>query len=154
MLTNDISETQKKAKSKSLIIYFAGSIRAGRDDTGIYQQIIHYLRRYGTVLTEHVGDSDIETGGETVLTDRQIHDRDCDWLMQANVVVAEVTTPSLGVGYEIGRAVENEKRVLCLFRPESGRKLSAMIAGCPGVITADYHDVSDAFHTIDAFFQS
>jgi 2'-deoxynucleoside 5'-phosphate N-hydrolase len=139
---------------KQLVIYFAGSIRAGRDDAEIYKQIIHYLRRYGTVLTEHVGDSNIETGGETVLTDRQIHDRDCDWLMQANVVVAEVTTPSLGVGYEIGRAVENGKQILCLFRPDSGRNLSAMIAGCPEVVTAHYHDVSDAIQTIDAFFRS
>ena len=37
------------------------------------------------------------------------------------VLVAEVTQPSLGVGYEIGRAVAMKKRILCLFRPESGR---------------------------------
>lgn len=37
------------------------------------------------------------------------------------VVVAEVTQPSLGVGYELGRAVDMKKKVLCLFRPSSGR---------------------------------
>ncbi|XP_078011472.1 5-hydroxymethyl-dUMP N-hydrolase isoform X2 [Phascolarctos cinereus] len=45
------------------------------------------------------------------------------------VVVAEVTQPSLGVGYELGRAVALNKRVLCLFHPQSGRVLSAMIRG-------------------------
>jgi len=35
-------------------------------------------------------------------------------------VVAEVTIPSLGVGYEIGRAVAMGKRVLCLNRPKDG----------------------------------
>lgn len=37
------------------------------------------------------------------------------------VVVAEVTQPSLGVGYELGRAVDMKKKILCLFRPSSGR---------------------------------
>lgn len=37
------------------------------------------------------------------------------------MVVAEVTQPSLGVGYELGRAVALHKPVLCLFRPQSGR---------------------------------
>ena len=39
------------------------------------------------------------------------------------MLVAEVTQPSLGVGYEIGRAVEMRKRILCLFRPESGKRM-------------------------------
>lgn len=39
-----------------------------------------------------------------------------------SVVVAEVTQPSLGVGYELGRAVDMKKKVLCLFRPSSGRR--------------------------------
>lgn len=43
------------------------------------------------------------------------------------VLVAEVTQPSLGVGYEIGRAVEMNKKILCLFRPESGRRKSCLI---------------------------
>ncbi len=37
------------------------------------------------------------------------------------VIVAEVTQPSLGVGYELGRAVALNKRVFCLFRPSSGK---------------------------------
>lgn len=40
------------------------------------------------------------------------------------VLIAEVTQPSLGVGYEIGRAMERGKPILCLFRPSSGRGLS------------------------------
>lgn len=45
----------------------------------------------------------------------------------AVVLVAEVTQPSLGVGYEIGRAIEMNKKILCLFRPESGRRKSFLI---------------------------
>jgi len=38
------------------------------------------------------------------------------------VVVAEVTQASLGVGYEIGRAVAMNKRILCLFRPSPDKR--------------------------------
>ncbi|XP_016068151.1 PREDICTED: 2'-deoxynucleoside 5'-phosphate N-hydrolase 1, partial [Miniopterus natalensis] len=69
------------------------------------------------------------TGEEAAGGDRLIHERDLAWLQQADLVVAEVTQPSLGVGYELGRAVALNKRILCLFRPQSGRVLSAMIRG-------------------------
>lgn len=42
---------------------------------------------------------------------------------------AQVTVASLGVGYELGRAVAMGKRCLCLYRPQGGRKLSAMVRG-------------------------
>lgn len=44
-------------------IYFAGSIRAGRDDADLYAKLIKLLQKYGTVLTEHVGDPNLEACG-------------------------------------------------------------------------------------------
>lgn len=125
-----------------MTIYFAGSISSGRADQAIYQQIIELLKQHGTVLTEHFGNPSLTSAGEN-LADRDIHDRDLEWLRKADVLVAEVTTPSLGVGYEIGRAVEWGKRIVCLHRPSQGRRLSGMIAGCAGVRVHAYDDVSE-----------
>jgi nucleoside 2-deoxyribosyltransferase len=124
-------------------IYFAGSIRGGREDAALYMQIIEYLKTFGEVLTEHVGDPKLTHLGDDGPTDRYIHDRDLEWLQSADVVVAEVTTVSMGVGYEIGRAVESGKKVLCLFRPDSGKNLSAMIAGCPDLKLMNYRNLDD-----------
>ncbi|KAA0717648.1 2'-deoxynucleoside 5'-phosphate N-hydrolase 1 [Triplophysa tibetana] len=112
-------------------IYFCGSIRGGRQDVNIYQRIVKQLQKYGNVLTEHVSyDSLSDKGEDFVLNgDKAIHDRDMKWLMMSDVIVAEVTQPSLGVGYELGHAMAMKKRVLCLFRPSSGKVLSAMIRG-------------------------
>jgi 2'-deoxynucleoside 5'-phosphate N-hydrolase len=123
-------------------VYFAGSIRGGRDDWKIYADIIALLRNYGTVVTEHVGDANVNLGGENA-PDRDIHDRDLAWLRDADVLVAEVTAPSLGVGYEIGRSVEWHKRIICLYRPGDGRKLSGMIAGCPALTVHQYSRVDE-----------
>lgn len=127
------------AQTKKLI-YFCGSIRAGRDDAALYKRIIDQLKDYGEVLTEHIGDPNLmekEKG-----TDKFIHDQDMSWLLKSDALVAEVTQASLGVGYEIGRAVENKKKILCLFRPETGKYLSAMIRGAvdENFIVKDYKE--------------
>uniref|UniRef100_A0A8C5QB86 2'-deoxynucleoside 5'-phosphate N-hydrolase 1 n=1 Tax=Leptobrachium leishanense TaxID=445787 RepID=A0A8C5QB86_9ANUR len=115
----------------ALRVYFCGSIRGGREDRAVYERIIHELGKFGTVLTEHIASPTLTDSGEDAaeLGDRFIHDRDVQWLEAADVVVAEVSQPSLGVGYELGRAVAMNKKMLCLFRPSSGRVLSAMIRG-------------------------
>ena len=135
-------------------IYFAGSIRGGRDDAAIYAQLIDHLRAYGPVLTEHVGSSSLTVLDDDGLPDEGIHAQDVAWLTAAAVLVAEVSTPSLGVGYEIGRAVEQGKHVLCLYRPRHGRRLSAMIAGCPEVANVTYQTLDEAKASIDHFFRN
>jgi nucleoside 2-deoxyribosyltransferase len=132
-------------------IYFAGSIRGGRDDQALYFDIIGRLGLYGRVLTEHVGGSGLDSHGEEG-SDREIHDRDIAWLREADCLVAEVTTPSLGVGYEVGRALEWGKPILCLYRRSSGRALSAMIAGSGGVKLRVYESTADLDEIVREFF--
>ncbi len=135
-------------------IYFAGSIRGGRKDAGLYRQFISYLQQFGTVCTEHVGDPLLTSAGDDGPTDRFIHDRDMAWLEKADVVVAEVSTVSMGVGYEIGRAVEAGKKVICLYRSYPGQHLSAMIAGCPDLIKVHYTTPEEAYPALKVFLKS
>ncbi len=131
-------------------IYFAGSIRGGRDDFALYFAIIEQLKDYGEVLTEHVGDAELQAIGESG-SDKEIHDRDLTWLKTADCLVAEVTTPSLGVGYEIATAIAWKKPILCLFRPGDGRALSAMIAGSSEVTVREYQSLSEIKQIVAEF---
>lgn len=126
-----------------LRIYFSASISGGRKDAPLYAGLIAALARFGTVLTEHIGSQDLSDGGEDGPGDRDIYHRDVEWLEQADVVLAEVTTPSLGVGYEVARGALMGKPVVCMFRPESGRRLSAMIRGNPRVTVLEYRASED-----------
>ena len=134
-------------------IYFAGSIRGGRDDLDYYIEIINYLKNFGIVLTEHIGDATLTSFGENNTTDKLIHDRDMDWLLNSDVMVAEVTNPSIGVGYEIGRAIENGKKVICLYRKKEGKRLSAMIAGSNELILEKYSDIESAKKIINKYLK-
>lgn len=129
-------------------IYFAASIRGGRHGVERYEQLIRHLSRYGRVLTEHIVASDSVAMG-VELGEEHIYDRDMHWLLSSDIVVAEVTQPSLGVGYEIGKALEHNKRVICLYYSHPGRKLSAMIAGNLDVEIYEYEHIDQAKGHID-----
>jgi nucleoside 2-deoxyribosyltransferase len=121
-------------------IYFCGSIRGGRQLAITYEKIIKLIQHHGKVLTEHLGDDAVIQNKDRILSDREIHDRDLQWIVESDLLVAEVTIPSLGVGYEIGRAFEMGKPILCLFNTESNQTLSAMIAGIEGMKVLYYKD--------------
>lgn len=132
-------------------IYFAGAIRGGREDARWYHELVGFLKTIGHVPTEHVGDPALTRLGDDGPDDRSIYDRDMRWLAACDLVVAEVTVPSLGVGFELGRAVAVGKPVLCLHRSIPGRPLSAMIAGCDRIRTRAYATLDEARAHIGAF---
>ena len=134
-------------------IYFAGAIRGGRDETDIYNNIIIYLSSKAEVLTEHVGSSELMTIGETNRSDREIFMRDIEWLQSADLVIAEVTIPSLGVGYELGIAAKLKIPVLCLYRPIKGKRLSAMISGNEKFNCQAYQTLDNAKVHINKFLK-
>lgn len=134
-------------------IYFAGSISGGRSDVGTYNEIIKYLGEHGDVLTEHVGHEHITDCGEDDNTDEYIYKRDMEWLESADVVIAEVTVPSFGVGFEISKAASLKKKILCLRKMQEGKRLSAMISGCPDVLVRRYNTVEEAIDFIKNFLK-
>lgn len=135
----------------SVRIYFAGSIRGGRGDATLYAELVRYLGRFGEVLTAHVGDETL-LAEERLLTEAQIFRRDMEWLRAADLVVAEVSTPSLGVGFEIAQALAMGKRVICLHRLDASTPLSAMVAGNPALALHSYADLDGAIRLVDRIF--
>lgn len=134
-------------------IYFCGSMRAGRQDVDLYGILVTKLQQYGEVLTPFVADKSItQLGSEHPEGEKGIHDRDVELLEKADVVVAEVTQPSLGVGYEIGRSVAMQKPVLALYRPQEGRLLSGMIRGMDN--GRDLRAVDYSLQEVDNIFKA
>jgi hypothetical protein len=134
-------------------IYFAGSVRAGRDDQNVYYSIINELKKYGEVLTEHLGNKSLSDQGEQGVTDEFIFKRDANWVKEADVLVGEVTTPSLGVGYEIGQAESMGKKVLLLHRPIEGKKLSVMLSGNSYLKIFKYKTIEEIPKILEDFFK-
>lgn len=132
-----------------LSLYFAGSIRGAEADRETYLQIIEELKKRYNVLTEHVG-SEKMINDENKLTDKEIEARDMKWIREADFVVAEVTSPSHGVGIELNEAKNLGKPVICIHR-NNGKRISAMIAGNDHFIISPYDTVEEVVSVIDAF---
>jgi hypothetical protein len=110
-------------------IFLSGSIRGGRQLIETYQLIYRILREAGAeVLCWYVADPELEKV-EMGMTEEEIYSRDMELLVESDALIAEVTVPSTGVGYEICRALVQEIPILCLHRPDA--VVSAMILGNP-----------------------
>ncbi len=110
-------------------LYFSGSISGGREYEAIYQHLVVHLQALGhEVLSAHVADP-AALAAEKDMPPQDVFERDVAWVDECEAMIAEVSTPSLGVGYEYGRAVQQGKPVLCVYR--SGLRISKMITGNP-----------------------
>lgn len=94
----------------------------------------------GNVLSEIFVHDAINLGGSPLPAD-QIYARDIGMINDADVVIAEVSNPSLGVGYELAYAEKVGRPILCLFNKDSGGKLSAMISG-NSYNTVTYYEIA------------
>ena len=135
-------------------IYFSASIRGGCADVAMYRAMIDRLSRRAEVLTEHIGSSALTAEGQTALSDREIYLRDIAWVEQCDLVVAECTQPSLGVGYELAYAERLKKPVYVLFRDTGMRRLSAMIGGNPNLTVVTYAVLDDILAWLDTLIEA
>jgi nucleoside 2-deoxyribosyltransferase len=136
-------------------IFFSSSIRGGREDIHIHKKIVELLKNYGDLLSEFNVDEYLEEKEKKAkISDEGIHTNDLKLINECNVLVAEVSTPSLGVGYEIGIAEKLNKRILCLFKKSELVRLSAMINGNKKITVFKYETIQDLKPKIKNFFSS
>lgn len=129
-------------------IYFAGSIRGGRADAELYRRLIEYMKRTDAVLTEHVGTPSLSTLERGREQDGAIYRQDTAWLRESDLVIAECTCPSLGVGYELAYAEKLGKPCYLFYRP-SVSQLSAMLTGDPYFTILPYETEEELFAAVD-----
>jgi len=135
-------------------IYFSCSITGGRADESVYQVLVSEMVRQGhEVPTAHLSESGV-VNIERVVDAREIFERDMAWLRGCDAVVAEVSTPSHGVGYEVAAALALEKPVLCCYR--SGRRVSKIITGNDSrfITVREYADDAEALICLNDFLAS
>jgi nucleoside 2-deoxyribosyltransferase len=127
-----------------LTIYFAGSISGGRTDVGLYRELIAALEADGhRVLAGAVAAEHVTASGET-LDSCAIFDRDLGWITDADLLVAEVSMPSTGVGYEIATArYKYGIPVIALYRPAHTARCTAMVSGDRSIELIEYSEPVD-----------
>jgi len=133
-------------------IYFAIPMISGKSPAVPYKEIRDFLVKNGhQVLTEHL----LEEGAwesESQLPREFIFQRDISWLKEADLMIAEVSVPSLGIGFEIAYALGLKKEMLCLAL--DGVMVSAMIEGNKNLTLIRYRDSQEALRAVRAFLEA
>ena len=135
-------------------IYFACSITGGRELEAVYQQMVTALEADGHIIpTSHLAQAEAMQG-ERALTPQNVYERDVNWIRACDVMIAEVSVPSHGVGYEIGFALNLRKPVLCIY--EKGRRVSKMITGNadPALAIRAYTTLDESLLLMRSFLNS
>ncbi len=103
-------------------VYLAAPILGHPDGRLLASQLLEALIRVGLDIV-----NPWVTGGPDAAQPREIYLRDTALIEAADGLVAEVTLPSLGVGYEIAYALCRGKPVAALAR--EGARVSRLIQG-------------------------
>ena len=134
-------------------IYFSCSITGGRQDQRIYHCMVDALLNAGhNVPTAHLSRADVMEK-ENVVVPQEVYERDIQWVQECDALIAEVSTPSHGVGYEIALALFLGKPVLCCNH--QGRRISKIILGntSPTLQLYAYESEEDLIPVIHRFLQ-
>jgi len=135
-------------------IYFSCSLTGGRQDESIYIAIVDHLLEIGhDVPTAHLAHPQV-MDLERIVDAREVYGRDMAWIEGCDVLIAEVSTPSHGVGYEIAVALAREKPVLCCYH--EGVTVSKMITGNDSktLTLCTYQGKGDVLAAVDDFLQT
>ena len=136
-------------------IYLACTVRGERSGVLAGRAICERLQQHGhEVLTTHLLADDVEQA-ESRLSEEDVYRRDLDWLSHCDVLVAEASGSSYGVGFEvgylIGRARETRQRVLLVYDAARRHSVSRLISGnCDEACTTfAYQSIDDLIAFID-----
>jgi hypothetical protein len=132
-------------------VYFACSITGGRKDQKIYQAIVDFLLENGHIVPTSILSSEGVVQHEGGIPAQEVYQRDTRWIRECDLLVAEVSTPSHGVGYEIAYALSLGKPVYCCYR--IGQTISKMILGntCANLYIRPYQSKEQALELLGEF---
>ncbi len=134
-------------------VYFSCSLTGGRNDEVVYGALVDQMLAAGhSVLTAHLARPEVMRA-ERVVDPGEVYHRDIAWIEECQALVAEVSTPSHGVGYEIAYALERRKPVLCLYRRDA--RVSKMIIGndSPTLRLVTYTSRDEAVALVDGYLK-
>ena len=123
-------------------IYMSGSIYGGLDKIETYKILLDNLSKYGEVLNKEVAD--LHTiDNEVYQKDEDIFNNLEKKLIDADVIFAEVSVKSLGVGYELGYADKLGKKIIAIYDKQYCPKVTTMIRGNKRIKLIAYDNIHE-----------
>lgn len=136
-------------------VYLACTVRGDRGGVAAARAVAGRLQALGhEVLTTHLLNEQADAE-EAQLTEEAVYRRDIEWLSSCDVLVAEASGSTFGVGFEVGyvlgRAAQTGQRVLLLYDRARRSAISRLITGnCDEACTSlEYGSIDELTASVD-----
>jgi nucleoside 2-deoxyribosyltransferase len=127
-------------------IYFGFTVAGDRSSIEIARRVVELLEDTGhEVLTRHLV-SDNAWQLDRLISPQQVYERDMRWLKQCDVLVAEVSGSSFGLGFETGYLLgATAKKAVLFYKRDVEKRISLLITGNtnPQCLVVPYTDVAE-----------
>ena len=134
-------------------IYFGFTVAGDRSSITTARVIVGMLEAIGhVVLTKHLVEDDAWEK-DRLITAQQVYQRDLRWLTECDLLMAEVSGSSFGLGFETGYLLgATDKDAVLFYRRDVEKRISLLITGNahPRCTLVPYSDVKE----IEAFIAS
>jgi len=134
-------------------VYFACSITGGRDDQDVYAKIVNHLLAAGHVVPTAALAYPEALLDEGAVEPAEVYQRDVNWIINCDLLVAEVSTPSHGVGYEIAYALGIRKPVFCCYHQDVNVSKMILGNGDPNLTLCGYQNVEAALAFLSEYIE-
>jgi 2'-deoxynucleoside 5'-phosphate N-hydrolase len=115
-----------------LKVYFTASTSHNGELISYYKKLLDHIKKHSVEILS--GDQVVNKkvlSQDKQLTSLEIYSREKMMIDQSDIVIAEVSKPSLGVGSEIVYALSANKPVLAMVRTDFEDKISPILLGNP-----------------------
>lgn len=114
-------------------IYLGCTVRGDRSTIEVVRHIARRLAAAGhEVLTTHLLLDDVE-GVERERTSEEVYARDLAWVESCDILIAEASGSTYGVGFEagylLGRSPQSGQRAYIFYRKDRVNAISRLISG-------------------------
>ncbi len=124
-------------------VFASLAVFGGRDYIENCKQLVQYILDHGhCVLNKHIVEDDLHELDEGS-TPHQIHDQCKQWISEADIIIAEISTPSHGVGIELEYATQLGKPIFSFYLEKEKKNVSKMIMGYKDIKKFSYTSPDD-----------
>ncbi len=133
-------------------MFFTYKSKGSIDTSDKLEKINNFLEKKGELLSKDLRLKNFKPSGEK-MNDKDILDRSLNLIKECDVFIADVSFPSLGVGYQINFAKNLNKKIICLYEVQVKQELSPIINRDNYIHLIKYKDLEEMFIQLELYFK-
>jgi len=131
-------------------VYAAGPIQSVNNRTQTLKQLVSICKSLGLKVGSGLWNADLKAENRENL----VYEGDCELIDASDAVIAEISRPSLGIGYEIGRAIHYNKIPVLAVARKDAKNISSMILGNRNITVKRYRNLKELRKIIKEWIQN